>query len=490
MATQLNSIEVEERLVAALKKRDGKATAADIATDTGLPLGDVEIELRRMLALYKSHLDVDDDGLLRYRFDPALERRGESVERALYKARKVLWSGFKWFFKAWIMITLVGYTITFIVLLVALAVGAMAASSNSDSDSDGLVRLPIHLLGRFLEYMFWFNIIDGNQSRGRSRGRSQGRSRRKSQKPEKPFYQKVFDFVFGPDAIVDPLAAQRTFAAFVRHNKGRLTPADWASRSGQTLEQAENALTAGIMRFGGEVDVTDDGNLSYRFDELRASARSSGDFGHDIDPIWQKRATVRPMTGNPTSTNGWIIAFNAFNLAMSTFVLVGLSSPAQVSLGVTIGLGWVPLIFSLMFFSIPIFRWIGQASAKSKAEKENERRQAYQAVYSAARKGLPVMLDSKISTEIAMALDGEPDLEGGGDLFTFETLTSQMRDASAARANEADQVVFGQTVFSSDEAEKSMEETDLEEFERRLAFELGAPETQRVAAAAPVHVLN
>jgi len=100
------------------------------------------------------------------------------------------------------------------------------------------------------------------------------------------------------------------------------------------------------------------------------------------------------------------------------------------------------------------------------------------------------MLDAKSSTEIAMALDGEPDLEGGGDLFTFETLTSQMRDASAARANEADQVVFGQTVFSSDEAEKSMEETDLEEFERRLAFELGAPETQRVAAAAPVHVLN
>jgi hypothetical protein len=244
------------------------------------------------------------------------------------------------------------------------------------------------------------------------------------------------------------------------------------------------------MRFGGEVDVTEDGNLIYRFDELRASAQASGDFGHDLDPIWQKRAVAPRMTGNPKATNAWIIAFNAFNLAMSAFVLIGLPAQAQVSLGITIGLGWVPLVFSLMFFSIPIFRWIGQASAKSKAEKENQRRQAYQAVYAGARSGGPVRLEDNISTEIAMALDGEPDLEGGGELWTFETLSSQLQDARAARANENDRVVFGETVFSSDEAEKSMEASDLDEFERRLAFELGSPATQAVAAPASVHVLN
>ncbi|MEZ4460531.1 MAG: hypothetical protein R3E66_12560 [bacterium] len=487
MATQLHNIEIEERIIAVLKQRKGAATAADVAADTGLPLDDVEIELKRLMTLYKSHLDVDDDGNLRYRFDPSLVRRGEAVERALYKVQKAVWAGFKWFFKAWIMLMLVGYTITFIVLLIALAVAGLAASSRSDSDSsDGLVRLPLYVLGRFLEYMFWFSLFDDS----RSSSRSYGRARKKAEKPEKPFYQKVFDFVFGPDAVTDPLAAQQAFASFVRFNKGRLTPADWASRTGQSLEEAENALTAGIMRFGGEVDVTPDGNLVYRFDQLRVSAKTSGDYGRNIEPIWNKRAVPKPLTGNPGGTNGWIIAFNTFNLVMSLFVLGGVGAQVALPIGAIIGLGWVPLVFSVMFFAIPLLRWITNASAAKQAEQQNLRRQAYQAAYTAALEKRGTFIDPKVAKSVALALDGEPDLEGGGDVWVFETLAGQLEVGQAARAVEADRVVFGQTVFSSDEAEKSLEESELEEFDRRFAFELGTPAAEKVGAAQPARVLN
>lgn len=491
MSTQLNQIEIEERIVAALKRRKGTATAGDIATDTGLPLGDVEVELKRIMSLYKSHLDVDDNGNLRYRFDPSLVRRGETVERALYKARKAIWNGFKWFFKAWIMIMLVGYTITFVVVLVALAVAAMASGSRSDSDSsDGIARLPIYLLGRFLEYMFWFSLFDNNRGYGRRNTYGRSRSRKKIEKPEKPFYQKVFDFVFGPEATSDPLNAHQSFASYVRYNKGRITAADWASRTGQTLEQAENALTAGIMRFGGEVDVTPAGNLLYRFDELRVSARDSGNSGRNIEPIWHKKASAPPLTGNPGGTNAWIGAFNLFNLVMSIFVLSGAGAATALPMGAVIGLGWVPLVFSVLFFAVPLMRWIGNMNASSRAEKENARRQAYKAVYSAALENKPVRLDPAIAKPVALALEGEPDLEGGGDVWIFETLASQLADGQNARQVTADRVVFGHTVFSSDEAEKSLEESELEEFDRRFAFELGAPVEEKATASASVHVLN
>lgn len=474
MATQLNNIEIEERIVGALRRREGAATAGDIAADTGLPLGDVEIELRRLLTLYKSHLDVDDDGNLRYRFDAAMVRRGPAMERTLYRVRKALWNGFKLFFKAWIMLMLVGYTITFIVLLLAMAVAAMAASKSSDSDSDGLVELPLYLLARILEYMFWFRMFDDSSSHRRRR--------RQVVRPEKAFYQKVFDFVFGPDAVVDPLEAQRVFASYVRHMRGRVTPADWASRSGQTLEQAENALTAGIMRFGGEVDVTENGNLIYRFDELRLSARASGDAGQDLEPIWTKRAEVPTLTGNETG-NGWIVTFNLFNLVMSLFVLVG-SAGAGLAPWVLIALGWVPLVFSAVFFMIPLYRWMANLSAPARVARENQRREAYRAAFDAARQNSAVAIEPVVATEVALALGGEPDLEEGGELWTFETLSSQLQDARAARAEQRDDVVFGQTVFSSDEATKSLAESELEDFERRLAFELGAPSVRPARVAA------
>ena len=72
MSAQLSPFEIEDRILSSLKKRDGTATAGDVASDTGLGYGDVETGLRRMLSLYKSHLDVDDDGNLRYRFDAGL----------------------------------------------------------------------------------------------------------------------------------------------------------------------------------------------------------------------------------------------------------------------------------------------------------------------------------------------------------------------------------------------------------------------------------
>lgn len=474
----LSAYEVEDRILASLKERDGTATAGDVAADTGLGLEETEQALRRMLSLYRSHLDVDDDGNLRYRFDPTFERRGEERGRMWYRFKKAAWRAFVGFFKVWTMVMLVGYTIAFVLILLAIGIAGFAASaSNEDNRGGGIGVLPFLLVARFLEFMFWFSVFsDAGGGRRYQRRGMFGRQRRQHKKPTKPFYQKIFDYLFGVERSVDPLAAEKAFAQFVRARGGRITAAEWASRTGMSLEDADNALTGSVVRFDGDVDVTDDGVLVYRFDQLRVTAEE-GQSAREIPPIWERKVKLAPFTGNPSSTNTWISVLNGFNLAMASFVLFG---TVGLPLGALIGLGWVPFVFSLMFFAVPLLRLVGHKRDEKKAARENERRQAIAHVFQSTRDGeaRPVPEDS-LPERLAdrVLVDYEADIQvtdAGLTVYTFDEVARQIDAGRRARISaQGEEVVFGRTVFSSDEEERSLEDYEMEEFDRRLARELG-----------------
>lgn len=482
--TKLNYYELEDRIIDSLRERGGVATAGDIAADTGIRYDRAEIVLRKMLSNYRSHLDVDDDGNLRYRFEPSFSQRGEDRGRLWHNIKKTAWKAFMGFFKVWTMVMLVGYTVAFVLILLALGIAGFALAMQGDDDAGVEIGfLPFYLVARFLEFMFWFSLF--NRSGGRARpSRRRGRRRgllsklREREKPEKPFYQKLFQYLFGPEREADPLAAEKAFAEFVRARGGRVTAADWASRTGQSLDEAENALTASLVRFNGDVDVSDDGTLIYRFDELRVTADETDDGGRELPPIWERQIQVAPLTGNPTSTNFWITFFNVFNLAMAVAVLV-VGAPF-LTLAATIGLGWVPLVFSLMFFAVPIARKISHSMKKNRARRENERREALSIVFKSAEKGEanPVPEDSipeRFTTDFLSAYDGDVHVTDTGlTVYSFPRLATSFDDARRAReAASSENVVFGKTVFSSDEEEKSLDDAEMEDFDRRLARELG-----------------
>ncbi len=492
---QLSGYALEERLASTIRALGGDVTAGDVASRSGLPLSEVESGMRRMLSLYKSHLDVDDDGNLRYRFDPAMTRRGaRSTEALLHRLRKWAWGAFVFLFKAGIMVTLIGYTLLFVVILLTLAVAALGAMFSSDSDSDGLgdlLFLPLRLLAELLEFVFWINFFSEPSSR---RGRSRGRIKRFHERVEKPFYQKIFDFVFGPQPERDPLAIHRAFASFVRANQGRVTAADWSSRSGQSLEDAERALTAALVRFGGDVEVDDDGQLVYTFDELRLTTKDA----QNVDPfdapdyIWYRQAKAPPLTGNPSSTNWWIGAFNAFNLVMSTVI----SFYAAGTLGATLafGLGFFPLVFSLLFFAIPAVRNLRHSRLEREAREENARRDAMRRIWESTDGGIAraipaSQLHSLVRDELARDFDAEVEVDPntGALTYRFETLAAQRRAAEAARHDASREVVFGRSVFSSDEHEVSQHQADLDEFDRLLAAELGDDEVAFDFQTAPAY---
>ena len=252
------------------------------------------------------------------------------------------------------MVILFGYTFAFIVLLVIAAVAATVATE----DEVGL--LPLYLVARILELLFWIDFFSNEDKRSGFRP-----ARRKKPRPEVPFYKRVFNFVLGPGVGTDPPDKYQKLAAFIRESKGRVTPADWAAHTGVCLAEADRALITGVLRFGGTLEITENRALLYRFEDFLVSAEKNGEkTAASPDPIWQHQPKVTPLTGNPPVSNFVIAALNCFIMLMAVGILY--FSKGVLST-LTIGLGIVPLAFGAFLFISPLLL------EKSAAGKFSER---------------------------------------------------------------------------------------------------------------------
>src|SRR5262245_60543145 len=76
-----------------------KLTRADAVALTGMPNEQAEPALKSLVATYRSHLAVTDEGELVYEFDPSLERRDKvPLRERMAAAGQVAWRGFQFLF--------------------------------------------------------------------------------------------------------------------------------------------------------------------------------------------------------------------------------------------------------------------------------------------------------------------------------------------------------------------------------------------------------
>jgi hypothetical protein len=430
-----------------------------------------------MLQSYRSHLDVDEAGNLRYRFDPAFQRRGEEAGRVFYKILNAIKQGAKWFFKFWIMLMLVGYTLSFVMILFLAGIGMLGLTLASGDEGGGMAELgflPLYAMIRVLEFMFWISLLQGGPDGGG--GFFGRRMKRRHKKPEKPFYQKVYDYVFGPaEARRNGEGTQRFFATLVRSHGGVITSADWAKRTGHSLDRARELLTACALRFRGTVDMADDGTLLYRFDELQVSAESGGGKLKAPPPIWEEEKTVAPLTGNKRSTNVWISILNGFNLGMGGYITFGL--PATVGATTIAALGWIPLSFSALLFALPLVRRFRRRREKRRAEQENRWRQILPRVFEAAERDEAISAEEipeELHGRLFSDFGAESSVDGEGNVtFRFPQLSVELAVSQQVRSADGSQEQrFGQSVFSSDDETATMDEKDQADFDARLEREL------------------
>lgn len=493
---QYNASAVEQRLVKTLKKRRREATVADLVAETGLPSFQVEEQLKRIVNDYQGHLKVTESGEILYHFPDGMRNQ---VRGAIPKARRVLRKVasvagriLKTAFKVWTMVMLVGYFVVFVLLIVLAVVASMAAQAKGGGNGGGgRGRMggfgSFYLTTRLMQMSMYLWLYSG------------GRPDRRGNKPkERPLHQSVFAFIFGDG---DPAGEwdereRRAFIAYLRASKGVSTVEDLMQLTGRSYNDSQRLLNRLSLEFDGEPDVTDEGTLMYRFDQvLRSSDRvdqppSRGtEFHRELKPLI-------PFNTNKPGLNRWIGFFNGFNLLFGTyFTAFALAFPAISEEGIgaffilvaslfaqittnPVGvvfwvMGVIPLVFSGFFFLIPAVRRARERRANRERARENVRKRVINAVLAHPGEVDPEMIQVSgtpgVSDEEARSLlheiVREYAAERGADVeekrpasgtnpaayvYRFGDVEREQQDISAVRArrNVADHDI-GDVVFDS-----------------------------------------
>ena len=465
----------------------GQLTVADAAARSGLPLHEAEEGLRHLTAEFSGHLAASDKGELLYSFPRGLERPPETrrSRRALKALKRGVLGVLRFTVRAWVSVVMIGYALAFAAVLLA-----MALRRDDDRDGGGLDLLHV-VLRVIAEAVFWtFHPFSPMYLAGEP-GWMHTRRRRA---PRIPFYERVNRFVFGPQPpAVDPMERQRVILAEIRRLKGRVAPADIQRVTGVDRDEAERILLRLVMDQRGEITVTDDGAILYRFAELRTTADAQRrPFERGAEPIWTERVPVPPLTGNSAGTNLLLTVINAFNLIASSVALAGgwtlerlvalfaragahdptaMLPPLPPVDGIPLVMGAIPFAFSLALFVLPILRLLRRPATERRVARENGRRGllrvalgdvpgALRASYSpdelrrawqAATGRAPT--DDELR-DAARDLGGEIELRDDGTLeYRFDALAREVDALGTARAAAGqDEAFAGEVVFSSADA--------------------------------------
>jgi hypothetical protein len=368
-----------------LRRLDGRATVGDVMTRTGLVQSEAEASLRRLLESRRGHLEVGESGTLVYRFEEGFMKRDDEPFWSRFKRRA--WEVFKTGFKVWTLVMLVVYLVVFVALLLA----AIFAGKKGDSDwggGGGGGRRHGGGHSHFPNFLFWYWLWSPGWGWGRPYYGHRWEERVGAREARVPLYKKVFAFVFGPDRP-RPTQAQkdRSILRLIRSRRGVVTAADVVQHTGLRRHEAEEELARLIAAYDGDVKVGDNGTLVYVFPELMVSAH--GRVAEKTpDPAWRRLERPLEVTGNSNATNFAVGAVNAFNLAAAAtaplfiFPRLGLGGP-----GAWVFLVWVPLVFSTMFFGIPLLRRFGVWRENREREERNLRKLLLSHVYRASLVG-------------------------------------------------------------------------------------------------------
>ena len=484
-AGALTTARHQSDILATLRRLGGRATVGDVAADTGLSNDHASQGLKALLESHRGHLAVSDSGELLYEFDRRLIERGTEplLARLSRSAGKLLRGAFK----AWIVVMLVGYFVVFVVLVLA----ALFASQRGGDSRGGWSRGRRH--GHFPMPNFWLWYLIWSPRWRIGRPYYGHRWERTLDKEDRvPFYKKVFAFVFGPDRP-QPTQRQldRTTLRLIRSRGGVLTTADLLEHTALTYPEAEAEMGRLLGAYDGEAAVSPDGELAYAFPALMTSAHEERR-PRPPSPAWLRLERDVELTGNTAGANAAIAGMNGFTLLAGAtapwfiFPRLGLGGPAAF-----IGLVLVPVVFSVLFFGIPLARMFGVKIDNRRRHRRNVRRVLLGLVYERTLKQRTSLgveeahrhvtsrladqvversLVERVLHELAAELDADvaPD-EAGALRFSFPSLRQEVLAGEAMRRRlRLDERTLGPVVFSTSDTAEEADRRDRELFDRAL----------------------
>lgn len=351
-----------------LPQLGGRVTPEDASAATGLTVGEATDALTRLMELYVTRVGYNDQGEILFTFELPLRNRGTKTAAERWAAmRSKLWRGFKVFYKLWIAAMLIGYFVLMLVLVILLIV-AQSRSDNDDRDDLGgnMIGGLFRAFAEGIRFAFWTHAFSGGYGvdpygyRYREARVPRGRRNKK----EKSFMIAVYDFALGPErAEEDPLENEKEAAAFLRQERGVITPAEVLALAGGDFPKAEERMADYLTRFSGEPRITDDGVVVGEFEDFISKSKATVE--GTIVPFWDEFEAPYEVTGNKSGKNAIIAFMGAFTLLGGA--ILGLGDGLQLlgqayhpffsSTFALVVLGYIPVVFGLSYLLLPLLRY-------------------------------------------------------------------------------------------------------------------------------------
>jgi len=476
-----------EKIVTSLKRRKKGATAADICAVTALPLSAVNELLPKAADEYSGHLRVTESGEILYYFPNGFTSRYRGLGVALKKAAKNIFSGFKtacaFLFKIWIVVMLVGYFLFFIALALASVFLSVAGKSGGKGGRRGGGSINLSLFN--LIWRIWFYSEMTGPKSVYSRGNFN------KNKDTRPLHKAVFSFVFGEDDPNKNWESQeyKAIISYIQANRGVISLAEYMAFTGSNSQEAETDILSFCSKFEGSPEATEEGTIVYRFDKLLLNSDTEKISGL-IPPV----ESLKKFSDNKKSTNGWFAVINGVNLIFSSYFLYHsintgqllseiqyksasslysythyflsyIASEPQNIIGMA--LGFIPLIFSILFWIIPIVRFFTEKKENNKIKLKNFKRFSFSKIFSspnnietnafnpAVLECRPDNLDSaadRVIKDMGAISNPQIEIKDNKTIYTFNELEREKEALKKYRLSiDTSRQKLGETVFDSND---------------------------------------
>ena len=483
----LNNSDSYLKVVNSLKRRKNGSTVADICAATALPLSTVRELLPKAADEYRGRLQVTQSGEILYLFPDGFKSRyrgfGVWLKRAAQTGAAFIKLGLSFLFKVWIMVMLIGYFVLFLALALA-SVFISVASKSSGRGGKGGSSIGINLIELLIRIWFYSEM---------TKPRYGNRNVTRKKKDSRPMHKAVFSFVFGED---DPNKdwqerQSRAIIAYIQANRGVISLAEYMAFTGESGTDAEQNLLSFCSKYAGSPEVTEEGTIVYRFDELllRADKFKLGELSPPV-----KRLKV--FSFNSKTMNGWFTAINAVNLFFGSYFLYQSFSAGQLLTEIQYKtasflysntyyflqmvssdpegiirnvLGLTPFLFSLFFWLIPAVRHFFEKNENEEIKLANFKRFSFGKIWSSpsnidAEKFFRVPDGECLPKDINEASDRVikdmgaifvPEIEQdeeGKMIYSFKELENEKRALEKYREGvDPARSLIGKTVFDSGE---------------------------------------
>lgn len=373
--------DVRNRVMDAIDAFGGRVTIGDVASKAGLKLNEAQKALQALAADTDGFLEVSDEGDVLYVFPK--DYRSKLAAKS-FRMKIEPWAEKAKSAAEYLIRVSFGTTLVASIILVFTAILAILASGGSNEDS-GSRRRRRSFDSDVMFYfsptdLFWYWDRDYYRRRPRQ-GNSEGMN----------FFESVFSFVFGDGDPNQGIEEERwkLIGEYIASNGGVVTAEELAPYLDvQTKDEVdESYMLPVLLRFDGQPDVDEEGNILYRFPSLQRTASSTKAGRKEYVGIrwsnWEGKVKKffeeKKWRFSKTSLaeRAMVIGFGGLNL-FGVLVLTGMlmEMPGRPSGLISFVAGLLPAlqVYASSFFIIPLVRWFLISGRNAEIEKRNRAR--------------------------------------------------------------------------------------------------------------------